>query len=64
MPPMVAAEAQPCRGASMMDQVSRAMPATERSAPSGSKRPALGSLDSGSSSRPATSAMMTTGTLT
>ena len=48
----------------MIDQVSSAIPAADSSAPSGSNRPAFGSRDSGSSSRPATSAMTTTGTLT
>jgi hypothetical protein len=64
IPPTVAADPQPCCGASMIDQVSSAIPAADRTAPSGSKRPASGSRDSGSRSRPATSASTTTGTET
>jgi hypothetical protein len=46
MPPRVAADPQPCRGASMIDQVSTAIPTADRRAPSGSNRPAFGSRDS------------------
>ncbi len=62
MPPSVMAEPQPCCGPSMIDQVSRVMPATDSSAPSGSNRPASWSRDSGSSRRPAMTATTRTGT--
>ena len=64
MPPTVTAEPQPCCGASMIDQVSSEIPAMDRSAPSGSNRPALGSRDSGSRYRPHATARTTTGTET
>jgi hypothetical protein len=64
IPATVVADTQPCCGASMIDQVSSPIPATDRSAPSGSNRPASGSRDSGSSSRPAISATTATGTPT
>ena len=62
IPPTVAADPQPCDGASMIDQVSSAIPTIDSSAPNGSNRPACGSLDSGSSSRPPMSATTATGT--
>ena len=62
IPPTVANDAQPCCGASMIDQVSRLIPAADSSAPRGSKRPARGSRDSGSSARPSMSAIRATGT--
>ena len=52
IPPSVVADSHPCPGASMIDQVSSVIPATDSTAPSGSNRPAFGSRDSGSSSRP------------
>ncbi len=63
-PAMVVTEPQPCLGASMTVQTSRPTPAMDSAAPSGSKRPAFGSRDSGSSRQPAASAMITIGTLT
>src|SRR3954463_540324 len=63
-PASTAGDVQPSLGPSMTAHSSTARPTIERSDPKGSSLPACGSLESGTSRYPATSASTTTGTFT
>ncbi len=62
--PRTAASPQPCAGPSMIAHTNVPSDPDDRAAPIRSKRPASGSRELGTSTRPAASAMTTTGALT